>query len=81
LLGHAYLVTTDIIGSFGFVVAVDTFVAYLKSPRLKNILLLSVGMSFALMSKFSAIILPPIFLIFWIVYIAYRYREKTLNSI
>jgi len=73
---HSHFVTTDIWVSFGFFISIISFFKFLYKPNLKNGVYLSLSIAFTFLSKFTAIILIPFFL----VYFAFAKRRKTLCS-
>lgn len=76
VIAHGRLVTTDIIASMSFIIAIDIWVRYLKNPTIKYIGLLIVAISFAFLSKFSTILLLPLFFVTGFGYIAVKYWGK-----
>ncbi len=76
VIAHGRLVTTDIIASMSFIIAIDIWVRYLKNPTIKYIGLLIVAISFAFLSKFSTILLLPLFFMTGFGYIAVKYWGK-----
>jgi hypothetical protein len=57
LLGHGSLVTTDVPGAFGFVLAVYALWRYLKRPTFLHFLALGLGIGIALVTKYSTVML------------------------
>jgi hypothetical protein len=73
VIAHGRLVTTDIIASISFIFAIDIWIGYLKNPIRKYILLLVLALSFGFLSKFSTILLLPLFFITGFGYIGIKY--------
>jgi hypothetical protein len=73
VIAHGRLVTTDIIASISFIIAIDIWVRYLKEPTKKYIILLILAISFAFLSKFSTILLLPLFFVTGFGYIGVKY--------
>lgn len=73
VIAHGRLVTTDIIASISFIIAIDIWVRYLKAPTKKYIILLILAISFAFLSKFSTILLLPLFFVTGFGYIGVKY--------
>jgi len=62
LTGHNHYVTTDIGVAFFIFLAIFFFLNYLKKPNLKNAIFSGIFLGLAQLSKFSAILLFPLFL-------------------
>lgn len=73
VIAHGRLVTTDIIASISFIMAIDIWVRYLKNPTQKHITFLILVVSFAFLSKFSTILLLPLFFVTGFGYIGIKY--------
>lgn len=73
VIAHGRLVTTDIIASISFIIAIDIWVRYLKKPTKKYSILLILAISFAFLSKFSTILLLPLFFVTGFGYIGVKY--------
>lgn len=66
---HGHLITTDIGISLGILLSVWAFWCFLNRPNYKNIIWLGLAIGIAFLSKFTAIILVPIILVLFILYI------------
>ncbi|MEY3470941.1 MAG: hypothetical protein RLZZ223_291 [Candidatus Parcubacteria bacterium] len=73
VIAHGRLVTTDLVASLSFLIVIDIWVRYLKSPNKKNILFLTLALGFAFLSKFSTILLIPVLGLTGIIYVATKY--------
>jgi len=73
VIAHGRLVTTDIIASISFIMAIDIWVRYLKNPTQKHIVFLILVVSFGFLSKFSTILLLPLFFVTGFGYIWVKY--------
>ena len=58
-LAHGRLVTTDVPAALGFVIATSFWLKFLRNPTKKNIILAGLVFGFALLLKFSLILLIP----------------------
>ncbi len=63
LIAHGRLVTTDIGAALGAILASYFWIRFLKNPEIKNVLLAGVAFGFAMLLKFSLILLVPFFII------------------
>lgn len=77
ILGHSHYVTFDVGAGLGFFVALISFVAYLKKPDWREAIWAGFGLSLALLLKFSALILIPIYLI---LLVAYSWQKNSRPS-
>jgi 4-amino-4-deoxy-L-arabinose transferase-like glycosyltransferase len=59
-LAHGRFVTTDVGAAAGFFFATIAFLSFLKNPSRRTVLLAGAAAGFALLTKFSAILLVPI---------------------
>ncbi len=59
IIAHGHLVTTDIAVSLGFVLTLYGLVEFIKTKKLSNFLVFTLGLSVAFLSKFTAVILVP----------------------
>ena len=82
VIAHGRLVTTDIIASIGFIVVIDIWIRYLKSPNIKNISYLTFAIGLAFLAKFSTILLLPMMFIsgFGYIFIKYWQSKKQILS-
>lgn len=67
ILAHARLVTADYTQATFIFIALATFYYFLKKPEPKQILLAGVFLGFAFISKYSALLLIPLYLIISVV--------------
>lgn len=72
--GHGHLITTDIALALGFVLAVYTFWQFLTHPVWSRAVWFGLAFGFALLTKHTAILLLPVFLILAV--IAWRDRGR-----
>ena len=63
ILAHAHYVTTDAGATIGIFIALMAMIRYFEKPNLTSMLLLSGGMAFAQLCKFSSVILFPFMLL------------------
>lgn len=80
MLGHSHYVTTDVgIAAFIFISAYF-FVRFLKNPSGANILLAGIFLGIAELTKFSAVILFPLFGLIALLYALTKPNETTPND-
>ncbi len=79
IMAHGRLVTTDIGASFGVLLATFFWLEFLKSPRGKNILIAGTAFGFAMLIKFSLILLVPFFGAITIVWALLQNGNKLTN--
>ncbi|PIT97087.1 hypothetical protein COT77_03435 [Candidatus Berkelbacteria bacterium CG10_big_fil_rev_8_21_14_0_10_41_12] len=77
VLGHGNLTNTDIIATLTFVLSVWAFWSYLSESTIKNLVWASIVFSLAALSKYTFVILIPIFII---LKLFYRYILKKKNK-
>jgi len=77
IMGHSYLVTTDIGASFGVLLALYCLWKYLKNPSYKMALLCGMAFGIAQLTKFSLLILIPAFPILMGLY--YIFNKKRMH--
>ena len=81
VIAHGRLVTTDLIASLTFLLVIDIWIRYLKTPNWKYLLYLSLAIGTAFVSKFSTILLLPLILLTGFTYIIIKYwQDKILFS-
>ncbi len=68
LLAHGHYVTTDVAATLGTVVATWAFLNFLNSSTRKNLVLAGLAFGFAQITKFSAFLLAPYFVILAVVF-------------
>lgn len=66
-LTHGHLANTDVWMTLGYFSAVFSFAWYLENPKLYKMLLAAIIFSIALLLKFSAVLLIPVFVLLWLV--------------
>ncbi|MSO19742.1 MAG: glycosyltransferase family 39 protein [Acidobacteria bacterium] len=87
ILAHGRLVTTDLGAAAGFFIATIMFLRFLERPSGANVLLAGTALGLALLTKFSTILLVPIFIVLavaWHLLIQKRARplpESVLGSL
>ncbi len=67
ILAHARLATTDLITAFFMLLSLFTFWSFIKKPCMINIFLAGTSLGLAQLSKYSMLILYPIFIILYII--------------
>ncbi len=78
IMAHARFVTTDVAALTGILVGTYTFLRYLKNPTRGNLILAGVGFGFALLTKFSTILLLPLFVIIALLWGGWRPLANTV---
>ena len=68
VLAHGHYVTTDVAASFGALLSLWLFINYLKNPAKKNLILAGLGFGVSQLSKFSLVILVPVFILLGIIF-------------
>lgn len=68
VLAHSGLVTTDIAALTGILFAVYFFMKYLKEQTNKNLIVTGLVLGGALLTKFSALLLIPFFILLMVIY-------------
>lgn len=63
ILAHSRLVTNDVAAMWGYLVATYFFLRFLRNPRYKETIWFRIFLGLALITKFSTLILLPLFLI------------------
>ena len=71
VLAHGHYVTTDIGAAFGIVLGTYFFLKFLFSPSLKNLIVAGLAFGIAQLTKFSAVLLVPYFIILIIFFFAW----------
>lgn len=66
-LTHGHLANTDLWMTLGFFIFVFSFGYYLEKPNWKRLVLAALCFAFAMLVKFSAVLLVPILIILWLV--------------
>lgn len=81
IIAHGHYVTTDIgIAAFMFF-SFYTFIRFLKKPTWKNVLLAGLFLGLVELTKFSAVLLFPIFGLFALIYALTKQKSSLQNSI
>jgi len=68
-IAHGRLVTTDVGAVLGFVLALYFWIKFLRDPSKKSVILAGLVFGFAMLLKFSLILLIPLFIIITLVYV------------
>ncbi|QQG46349.1 MAG: glycosyltransferase family 39 protein [Candidatus Niyogibacteria bacterium] len=68
-IAHSRYVTTDLAASFGFFIAIVSFVRYLELPDIKRLIIVGASLGIALLLKFSLVILIPLFVIIGVLWV------------
>lgn len=81
VLAHGHYVTTDLAATFGSLIAIFTFINYLKNQTRKNLILAGLTFGISQLLKFSlAILLPFLFVIAIIFYKISTYQKIKILS-
>jgi len=72
VLAHGHYVTTDLAAAFGTLIALWSFVAYLKNLTKKTLLIAGLCFGLAQLCKFSLLILIPLFVFLALVFYAIK---------
>ena len=79
ILAHGRLVTTDLGAAAGFFIATIAFLRFLERPSGVNTLLAGTALGLALLTKFSTILLAPIFIVLAVAWhLLHRQRARPL---
>lgn len=76
VLAHGHYVTTDLAATFGALIAIFSFVNYLKNQNRKNLLLASLSFGISQLLKFSLAILLPFLLFLAIIFFKVNFYQK-----
>lgn len=76
VLAHSRLATCDAIAMVFIMISVFSFWDFLRSPGYKSILFSGVCLGFALMAKYSALLLMPIYLMVTVVWFYKNHSER-----
>ena len=63
IIAHSALATSDLSVSFFFFLAIVWYIRFLKEPGRKNLIICSIFSALSFLSKSTAILLPPIFIL------------------
>ncbi|MFH1769383.1 MAG: glycosyltransferase family 39 protein [Parcubacteria group bacterium] len=63
ILAHSRYVATDVPAMFGCLLAMYFFIKFLKDTKKQNLIIASIAIGIALLTKFSTILLIPLFLV------------------
>jgi hypothetical protein len=86
ILGHDHYVTTDLGIAAAIFIAYYFFIKFVKRPTWKNVILAGIFLGVAQLTKFSAVLLFPIFTLFAVVYAlalpsdSWKNKMKTIGS-
>lgn len=80
-LAHGHYVTTDVPLAFGIVFSMFFFLIYLQEQTTKHLIYAGISLGIALLLKFSALILLPIFLVGGGIYIFVHTQREWWKSI
>ena len=80
-LAHGRLVTTDVAATLGVVLALYWFLKFLYVPSRKHVFLGGIALAFALLLKFSTIILLPVFGIVFFLYWYFLPKPKQIRQV
>lgn len=81
VLAHGHLVTFDVSAGFGLFVALATFGAWLYKPIWQRAVLAGVSLAVALLVKFSALALVPIFFVGFIGWILLHKETRSWKTV
>jgi len=81
-IAHGEFITTDVAAAAGVFISTYYFIRWLKSPRLKNLIVAAIVLGLAELCKFSLILLLPFFLLLTILWIIIKINDaKTEKGI
>lgn len=81
-LAHGRYVTTDVGAAFGFFIAITALVNFLEVPSRRNTLIAGLALGTALLTKFSLLLLLPIYAIiflFWLYVLPYLHFHERVR--
>lgn len=81
IIAHARLATTDMVATVAVMCSILTFWTFINEINLKNLIISSFFLALALMSKYFAVLLLPVFLIFMLNVGIYHRREQGIKRI
>lgn len=81
VLAHGHYVTTDIAAAFGILISLYSYANFLKNPTTKNGVFATICFGLAQLSKFSAILLIPFYLIIAVVWGIYKASQVKVAPI
>lgn len=76
VLAHGHYVTTDLAAAFGAIIALWSFVDYLKNPNKKTLLLAGLCFGLAQLCKFSLLLLIPLFAVLALIFYAIKLGQN-----
>lgn len=79
-LAHGRLVTTDVAAAAGAVLGIYYFLKFLKTPTYKNIILAGIAFAIAQLLKFSLILLFPLFIIIFFLWIIFKVERGKIKQ-
>ncbi len=68
MIAHSHYVTTDAVATLGFLLTIFTYRQYLMSSQPRWLWVTAFAFVFALLSKFSSVLLAPLLVILWFVH-------------
>jgi len=80
IIGHSQLVTTDLAASCFIFLSVYSFWFYLNQPRKRNLVFAGITLGFALASKFTTVILFPIYFLLCLFFFRYIFSFAFFSS-
>lgn len=80
IMAHAGFVTNDIASMCGAIIGLFGYAYFLRYPSLARALVASLGLGFALLTKFSNVLLIPLFFAFSFVYAFLSWKRKEVTT-
>jgi dolichyl-phosphate-mannose-protein mannosyltransferase len=80
-LAHGHYVTTDIGATLGFLVASYFFLKSIYKPTVKNIILGGIALGLALLTKFSVVVLLPLFTLITVIIFLEKIIKESKNPV
>lgn len=81
VLAHGHYVTTDIAAAFGILISLYTYTNFLKKPSLKNGIFATICFGLAQISKFSAVLLIPFYIVIAVIWGIYKASKMEVTPI
>ena len=81
VLAHTRLITTDIPATFSIFLTLWFFIEFLQNQNIKKFFLFCVSFCLALLIKYSAMLLFPVYLITYLVYEVLIRKEKKIRKV
>jgi len=79
VLAHGHFVTTDIAATFGVILSTWLFVRWLQRPTRGHLIIAGIGFGVAQLSKFSLVLLVPLFGFVLIAFLVAAYYRRRAN--